>query len=150
MSLASIEARALALMGMHKGDLSTALAKAEHALAALGHDIASLFEDEPSDDLAAAMGQGSNPDVADVPAASSEPEVLDEHGQWVPSPTSSDPVMNHGEASGEQQAPEPAAGEPQPVDVPATAIDDADAAPAAVVEGDDAAPADEPTKDAAQ
>lgn len=120
MSLATIEARAAEFMGKHKGDLAALLAKAEAKLIELGHDVTEMFG-EPA---ASALEQGTDPEITDVAPASTEPEVLDEHGQWVPSLASGEQSIAYMEASqaipiGERGAP----------NEPAATIEGADAAP---------------------
>lgn len=70
MTNARIESRTTEFMGMHKGDLARLLAHAEYAL---GHPVEELLGAgaEP------AMEQGTDPEIADVPAASTEPEPLE-------------------------------------------------------------------------
>src|SRR3982750_2303950 len=103
MSIASIEARAAALMCMHKEELTRALAHFEFLAGHLCDEVEDKVKqllgfDEP----APAIEQGTDPEIIDVPAASTEPETLDEHGQWAaPQP----PIDNdHVELGAEQFA----------------------------------------------
>jgi hypothetical protein len=92
MSLASIEARAAELMAMHKDQLTRAIAHFEHITGHLWDEAEGEVKrllglgDEPAQEPAPAMGQGTDPIVIEVPAASTEPELLEPAGAPVPPP----------------------------------------------------------------
>lgn len=149
MSLASIEARALEFMGQHKGDLATLLAKAEAKLVELGHDVEALF----ADDAPAKLYGTAFPEIIDVAPASTEPEVLDEQGQWIPAPPATKVEYSGGPIDDMQVAVDVfndhAASQQPPIDNDHVAPG-AEQFASDVIEGADAAPADQPAQDAQQ
>lgn len=93
MSLASIEARASALMSMHKEQLTRALAHFEHITGHLAEEVEDEFKRLfGMDDPAPTIEQGTDPVITDVPPASTEPEQLE-------------PATGHAAVEGDDAAP---------------------------------------------